>query len=85
MPAGEMILVNPPNFDPSDCGPAAVLTRIDQSTFQFSGGYLATDEECTITLNANMTVNVSRSPIPFLLERLQPPMEPPTKQLLLPP
>ncbi|MFL7869661.1 MAG: SdrD B-like domain-containing protein, partial [Anaerolineales bacterium] len=61
MPAGDMILVDPPNFDPTDCGPAAVLTRIDASTFEFSGGYLAAGEECTITLKANMTVNGNRT------------------------
>ncbi len=61
MPAGDMILVDPPNFDPSDCGPAAVLTRIDASTFEFSGGYLDAGEECTITMKANMTVNGNRT------------------------
>ncbi len=61
MPAADMVLVDPPNFDPSDCGPDAELIRIDQSTFEFSGGYLAAGEECTITLNTNMTVNGNRT------------------------
>ncbi len=65
-PPGEMILSNPPNFDPSDCdppgGPPAVLTgTAGTSTFTFSGGYLAPSDSCTITLNATMIVNGNRT------------------------
>ncbi len=57
MPPG-MILVNPPNFDPTDCGPDAVLTGIPgTSTFSFSDGFLGSGDECTLTLDVTMTVN----------------------------
>ncbi len=61
-PAGEMILADPPNFDPSACnppsGPAAVMTgTAGISTFTFSGGYLPAGGQCTITLNVTMVVN----------------------------
>ncbi len=66
MPPGEMILVDPPNFDASDCdpptGPPAVLTGpAGGSTFSFSGGYLAPGDQCTLTLNATLTVNGNRT------------------------
>lgn len=60
-PKGEMILIDPPQFDASDCGPDAELTRIDESTFLFSGGYLAPGDECTLTLRTTMTVNGNRT------------------------
>ncbi len=61
-PAGQMIIATPPNFDPSDCGPAAVITGTPGgSTFSFSGGYLAPDTECTLTLDVSMTVNGNRT------------------------
>jgi LPXTG-site transpeptidase (sortase) family protein len=60
-PKGEMILIDPPLFDASDCGPLATLTMIDESTFQFSGGYLAPGDECTLTLRTTMTVNGNRT------------------------
>jgi uncharacterized repeat protein (TIGR01451 family) len=66
MPAGEMILYNPPNFDASDCdppgGPPAVLSGVaGASTFTFSGGYLAPGDECTLTLDATLVVNGNRT------------------------
>jgi LPXTG-site transpeptidase (sortase) family protein len=66
MPAGVMILVDPPNFDASDCdppsGPPAVLTgTAGGSSFTFSGGYLAPGDQCTLTLNATLTVNGNRT------------------------
>ncbi len=66
MPAGAMILVDPPNFDASDCdpptGPPAVLTgTAGGSSFSFSGGYLAPGDQCTLTLNATLTVNGNRT------------------------
>ncbi len=61
-PAGQMIIATPPNFDPSDCGPAAAITGTPGgSTFSFSGGYLAPDTECTLTLDVSMTVNGNRT------------------------
>ena len=61
-PAGQMILANPPNFDPSDCGPAATITgTAGASTFTFSGGYLAPGDECTLTLDVTMVVNGNRT------------------------
>jgi len=66
-PEGEMILTDPPNFDPSACnppsGPPAVMTAGTPdakgyiSSFTFSGGYLAAGAQCTITLDVTMTVN----------------------------
>jgi LPXTG-site transpeptidase (sortase) family protein len=66
MPAGEMILFAPPNFDASDCdppsGPPAVLSGVaGASTFTFSGGYLAPGDECTLTLDATLVVNGNRT------------------------
>ncbi len=66
MPPGEMILVDPPNFDASDCdpptGPPAVLTgTAGGSIFSFSGGYLAPGDQCTLTFNATLTVNGNRT------------------------
>ncbi|MBT7080588.1 MAG: hypothetical protein HN929_03850, partial [Chloroflexi bacterium] len=58
---GAMILIDPPNFDATDCGPNAELTKIDSSTFKLTGGYLAAGDECTLTLNATMTVNGNRT------------------------
>ncbi len=61
-PPGEMILVDPPNFDASDCGPEATLTgTAGSSTFSFSGGYLAPGDECTLTLDVTMVVNGNRT------------------------
>ena len=60
-PKGEMILVDPPHFDASNCGPDAKLTKIDNSTFTFSDGYLAAGDECTLTLDVTMTVNGNRT------------------------
>ena len=65
-PAGEMILADPPAFDPSACnppsGPAAAMTgTAGTSTFTFSGGYLAPGTQCTITLNVTMLVNGNRT------------------------
>jgi len=61
-PAGQMILADPPNLDPSDCGPAASMTgNAGDSTFSFSGGYLDAGEECTITLDVTMIVNGNRT------------------------
>lgn len=61
-PAGQMILADPPNFDPSDCGPIATITGTPgTSTFLFSGGYLAAGDECTLTLDVTMTVNGNRT------------------------
>jgi LPXTG-site transpeptidase (sortase) family protein len=60
-PEGEMILIDPPQFDASDCGPSATLTQISTSVFEFSGGYLAPGDECTLTLRATMTVNGNRT------------------------
>lgn len=60
-PKGEMILIDPPLFDASDCGPNAKLEKIDQSTFKFSGGYLAPGDDCTLTLRTTMTVNGNRT------------------------
>ena len=64
-PSGEMILADPPNFDPSACnppsGPPATMTgTAGTSTFTFSGGYLPASGQCTITLNVTMIVNGNR-------------------------
>lgn len=60
MPAN-MIIANPPNFNPSaigNCGAGAVLTGTPgTSTFNFSDGTLAAGAECTMTLSVTMTVN----------------------------
>ncbi|HUH96795.1 MAG TPA: sortase, partial [Anaerolineales bacterium] len=61
-PAGEMILADPPNLDPSDCdppsgAPAEMTGTAGTSTFTFSGGYLAAGAQCTITLSVTMVVN----------------------------
>ena len=60
MPAG-MIIADPPLFTPSavgDCGPGATITGTSgTNTFTFSGGTLAADAECTMSLSATMTVN----------------------------
>ncbi|MFZ5818275.1 MAG: sortase [Chloroflexota bacterium] len=61
-PTGDMLLADPPNFDPSDCGPSATLTgTAGTNTFSFSGGYLAPGDECIITLDATMIVNGNRT------------------------
>jgi len=61
-PAGEMIIADPPNFDATDCGPAATLIgTAGNSTFSFSGGYLAPGDECTLTLDVTMVVNGNRT------------------------
>lgn len=61
-PAGQMIIANPPNFDPSDCGPLATITGTPgTSSFVFSGGYLAPGDECTLTLDVTMVVNGNRT------------------------
>lgn len=60
MPPG-MILVDPPNFDPSACGPTATMSAAGTSKFSFSGGYLAPGAECTLTLDVTMIVNGNRT------------------------
>ncbi|MBK8780376.1 MAG: sortase [Anaerolineales bacterium] len=61
-PAGQMIIANPANFDPSDCGPLATITGTPgTSSFVFSGGYLAASDECTLTLDVTMVVNGNRT------------------------
>lgn len=61
VPAGMMIIANPPNFNPSaigDCGAGATLTGTPGTNiFSFSNGTLAAGAECTMTLSVTMTVN----------------------------
>ncbi len=55
MPVG-MVITDPMDIDTSTCG-GTVTVAVDRQSFTYSGGYLSPNRQCTVQINATLTVN----------------------------